>query len=83
MRERVGSAGRGRYYVDDPEALGFTVQKDLYGSISSGAQLGSMTDEQKAERKELIANNKEWDAAETVRREWLAARRGNKRRRST
>ncbi|MDR7110881.1 hypothetical protein J2X03_000737 [Microbacterium trichothecenolyticum] len=31
-----------------------------------------MTDEQKAERKELIAHNKEWDAAETVRREWLA-----------
>ena len=30
-----------------------------------------MTDEQKAERKELIARNKEWDAAETVRREWL------------
>jgi ParB family chromosome partitioning protein len=32
-----------------------------------------MTDEQKADRKALIANNKEWDAAETVRREWLAA----------
>jgi ParB family transcriptional regulator, chromosome partitioning protein len=30
-----------------------------------------MTDEQKAERKRVIANNKEWDAAEVVRREWL------------
>ena len=30
-----------------------------------------MTDEQKAERKTLIANNKAWDSAEAVRREWL------------
>jgi len=29
------------------------------------------TDEQKAERKELIANNKAWDSAEKVRRAWL------------
>ncbi|WP_316302979.1 hypothetical protein [Clavibacter michiganensis] len=32
-----------------------------------------MTDEQKAERRTLIANNKAWASAETVRREWLAA----------
>ncbi|MBW9121897.1 hypothetical protein JNB63_17505 [Microbacterium trichothecenolyticum] len=37
-----------------------------------------MTDEQKAERKEVIAHNKEWDAAETVRREWLAQFLGRK-----
>ena len=30
-----------------------------------------MTEEQKAERKLLIANNQEWDAAEVVRRAWL------------
>ncbi|WP_426624509.1 ParB/RepB/Spo0J family partition protein [Leifsonia sp. McL0607] len=30
-----------------------------------------MTDEQKTERRELIANNKAWDSAEVVRREWL------------
>ena len=29
------------------------------------------TDEQKAERKELIANNKAWESAEKVRRAWL------------
>jgi ParB family chromosome partitioning protein len=34
---------------------------------------GPMTDEQKAERKSLIANNKAWDSAEVVRREWLTA----------
>jgi ParB family chromosome partitioning protein len=32
---------------------------------------GPMTDEQKAERKTLIANNKAWDSAEVVRRDWL------------
>ncbi|MFJ8896786.1 ParB/RepB/Spo0J family partition protein [Leifsonia sp. NPDC102414] len=31
-----------------------------------------MTDEQKAERRELVANNKAWASAEIVRREWLA-----------
>ena len=32
---------------------------------------GPMTDEQKAERRTLIANNKAWASAEVVRREWL------------
>ena len=41
------------------------------GQTSSGAQSGPMTDEQKAERRTLIANNKAWASAETVRREWL------------
>lgn len=39
---------------------------------SNGGQVGGMTDEQKAERRELIANNKAWSSAEVVRREWLA-----------
>src|SRR3546814_18151791 len=30
-----------------------------------------MTDEQKAERRTLIANNKAWASAQVVRREWL------------
>jgi ParB family chromosome partitioning protein len=34
---------------------------------------GPVTDEQKAERKTRIANNKAWDSAETVRRGWLTA----------
>ncbi|MEL7978338.1 ParB/RepB/Spo0J family partition protein [Isoptericola sp. F-RaC21] len=33
---------------------------------------GPMTDEQKAERREVIENNKAWKSAEVVRREWLA-----------
>lgn len=66
-----GGEARAEYYVDDPAALGLTVPEDTH-SGTNGAQSGPMTDEQKAERKELIANNKEWDAAETVRREWVA-----------
>lgn len=46
--------------------------QSLWGS-SYGRQAGPMTDEQKAERKELIANNKAWDAAEVIRREWVAS----------
>lgn len=39
---------------------------------SSGqSAAGPMTDEQKAERRTLIANNKAWTSAEIVRREWL------------
>ena len=39
---------------------------------SSGAgAAGRLTDEQKAERRTLIADNKAWASAEIVRREWL------------
>ena len=55
------------YYVEDPAAHGFTVV-----TYSGEKPKGPMTDEQKAERKQLIANNKEWDGAETGRRQWLA-----------
>ena len=64
-----GGDAQAEYFVDDPEALGFTIREDVELSTP---QTGPMTDEQKAERKALIANNKEWDAAETVRREWIA-----------
>ncbi|WP_109211338.1 MULTISPECIES: ParB N-terminal domain-containing protein [Microbacterium] len=65
-----GGEARAEYYLDDPTALGYTVREES-GYGTGGAQSGPITDEQKAERKELIAHNKEWDAAETVRREWL------------
>lgn len=53
------------YYLSDPRAAGFVKE--------GGAASGPMTDEQKAERRTLIANNKAWASAETVRREWLAS----------
>lgn len=54
-----------RYFLKDPKAAGFRK------SSGSGATSGPMTDDEKAERKTLIANNKAWASAEIVRREWL------------
>lgn len=42
-----------------------------YGGHDSGSRSGPMTDDEKAERARLIANNKAAIAAETVRRAWL------------
>lgn len=53
------------FYLRDPKAVGF--RKDS----GAGASSGSMSDEQKAGRRTLIANNKAWASAEVVRREWL------------
>jgi len=53
------------YFVHDAKAAGF----HPYGG--SPSKSGPMTDEQKAERRTLIANNKAWVSAEVVRREWL------------
>lgn len=59
-------------YLREVKTYGFK-KKPATGSAS-----GPMTDEQKAERKELIANNKAWVSAEVVRREWLAGVLGRK-----
>ncbi|MFS0700264.1 ParB/RepB/Spo0J family partition protein [Cellulomonas sp. 179-A 4D5 NHS] len=40
-------------------------------STATGARGGRMTEEEKAERRVLIANNKAWPSAQTVRRDWL------------
>ncbi|MDI3195544.1 ParB/RepB/Spo0J family partition protein [Pseudarthrobacter sp. AL07] len=50
--------------------LGFTPKYERYDG-GSNAQKGPMTDEQKAERKTLIANNKAMVSATTVRREFV------------
>lgn len=71
VRVRVW-AGQGdvelSYFIDDPEQNGYTFRP---GYTNQPEQKGPMTDEQKAERKTLIANNKAWAAAEVVRREWV------------
>lgn len=41
------------------------------GMSTTGKITGPMTEEQKAQRSEVIANNKAWDSATTVRRAWL------------
>lgn len=41
--------------------------------VTTAAKItGPMTEEQKAARREVVANNKAWDSATTVRRAWLA-----------
>lgn len=50
--------------------LGFTPKYERYDG-GSQAQKGPMTDEQKAERKTLIANNKAMESATKVRREFV------------
>ena len=42
----------------------------LTGGSATG---GKMTEDQKAERRVVVANNKAWDSAQVVRREWLKA----------
>ena len=46
---------------------------DYRGTTLPGQQpAGGMTDEQKADRRTLIARNREWDSATTVRQAWLS-----------
>jgi len=54
-------------YIRNFKSYGFKKRPGI------GGQVGAMTDEEKAERRELIANNKAWDSAEVVRRQWLAS----------
>lgn len=54
-----------QYYLQDWKQHGYTRPG------APGGNSGPMTDEQKAERKTLIARNKAWDSAEVVRRNWL------------
>jgi len=63
---RAGEEASVSYFLTDFKAAGFRKE------TSSGAASGPMTEEQKAERKTLIANNKAWASAEVVRREWVA-----------
>ena len=59
-------------YLREFKVYGFSKEQ------ATGVGGGPMTDEQKAERKELIANNKAWASAEVVRREWLTGLLGRK-----
>ena len=54
--------------VQEWKAAGFT---DRWGNSGSGSRSGPMSEEQKAERKELISRNKDMDSAITVRHEWI------------
>lgn len=66
---------------DEPTSDLYLREFKVYGfskKHATGTGGGPMTDEQKAERKELIANNKAWASAEVVRREWVTGFLGRK-----
>lgn len=56
---------KAEYYIENPKAYGFKKRRED-GTVST-----PMTDEQKAERKTLIANNQAWASAETIRRQFV------------
>jgi ParB family chromosome partitioning protein len=57
--------------ICDWKELGFTPKYERYNGGGTQAQKGPMTEEQKAERKTLIANNKAMESATKVRREFV------------
>lgn len=57
--------------ISDWKELGFTPKYERYNGSGTQAQKGPMTEEQKAERKTLIANNKAMESATKVRREFV------------
>ena len=58
---------RPRYFCLDPDAYG---HRNRYANSRRPAG-GAMTDEQKVERRLVVENNKQWRAAEPVRREYV------------
>lgn len=60
-------------YVQDWESKGFTLLPELVKDEEAvGAQSAEQAEAKKAERRELIANNRAMVAAQTVRKEWIA-----------
>jgi ParB family chromosome partitioning protein len=65
-----------RYWCTDPDGNGHKARWDRV-TVSGGLngpgerRAGPMTDEEKAERRTTIANNKAWESATTVRLGWL------------
>ena len=80
--EHAACPGHAAYIDTDGEPVGVFVCTDYKAhghqriaqakTGQDGAATTGWTEEQKAERRTLIANNKAWKSAEVVRREWLA-----------
>ena len=56
------------YVCTDPKVNGHV---DRYGTSTSTQAGAPKSEDEKAERRAVLANNKAWRSAETVRREWL------------
>ncbi len=59
------------YYLGDPEAVGF--RRRQHETPAEVTMTDEQKAEQKAERRRVIANNKAWDSAESVRRTFVAS----------
>ena len=55
----------------DPKTHGHPSTHTSYASGGSGIATGPMTEEQKADRRDVIQGNRNWRSAEKVRRAWL------------
>lgn len=66
--ERVAAV----WVCTDVTGHGHAERRAALGVSITGKVTGSMTEEHKATRREVVANNKAWDSATTVRRAWLA-----------
>ena len=64
---------RVRYWCLDPDAHGHVARwtQPAAGLGAGAGTAAGMSEEQKAERRRVIANNKQWDSATNVRRQWL------------
>lgn len=68
MPERVAAV----WVCTDVAGHGHAERYSPLGVTTTEKITGPMTEEQKAQRREIVANNKAWDSATTVRRAWLA-----------
>lgn len=60
------------YYCTNPSEYGHRDRYATTGKKSRDEMTETEREEAKAERREVIDNNKAWNSAETVRREWVA-----------
>jgi ParB family chromosome partitioning protein len=67
VAERVATV----WVCTDFQGFGHAERYAPRGVSTNGRVTGAMTEEQKAQRREVIANNKAWDSATIVRRDWL------------
>jgi ParB family transcriptional regulator, chromosome partitioning protein len=73
---REGAQVRTEWWCLDPAGNGHPTRWDRPAGAGgtgpgSGREPGPMSEQEKAERRRVVANNKAWDSATTVRRKWL------------
>lgn len=59
------------YVCTDFQEHGHAERHTSVGVVTTGQRTGKMTEQEKAERRRVVKNNKEWTSAEKVRHTWL------------